>query len=254
MISGDGNVLVAATAATLTSVNTTLGAALSIGDTAITVAAGTNIAAGDTLLIGALVEPVIVRSITGTAVVSRRPLVNDHANGAAVVSSKLTHAFTAANCATKFWDGRLRWVIDTNTVVYQDAICTEYAFWRAASIDSLWDEDSKLGDVVDDEMDLDRLLDDALGDVVRKVNSATNGRAWTYTGPNQFEDATVFAAMIRIYRSRPGDVNGQMLDRYKGFLATELDLIVGTAPRDADQDAVIEEHEQVRYRSHALRR
>ena len=44
------------------------------------------------------------------------------------------------------------------------------------------------------------------------------------------------------------------VDRYVGFLDTEMDLIMGTAPRDGDQDGVIEEAEQVRYRSRELRR
>lgn len=240
--------------ATLTSVDTTLSAAPSAGDTSVSVASASGISAGDTVLVGTLEEPAVVRSISGTTLTLRRELVNDHGSGEALVSSRLTYQVSAANAATRFWDGRLVWTVDTNTVYYQDAIVTSYPFYRAASIDGLWDEDPALADVVDDAMDLERLLDDALGDVIRRVNASTRGRAWSYTGPQQFEDATYFAAMMRVYRSRAGDTNREMFERYQKELEQELSRLLGAAPRDEDQDGVIEDHEQVNYRSRELRR
>jgi hypothetical protein len=241
--------------ATIESVDTTLNGAVSAGATSIIVAANTNIDAGDRLIIADPVEEVLVAATpASTTVTLRRPLLHDHATGEKVQSTRLTFSVSAANSATKFWDGRLKWTLDTNTIRYQDCICTEYAFYRAATEQHLFDEEAKLQTLLDPEDDVSRLLDDGLAEVVARVNALTQGRAWSYTGPTQFAAATVFAALMAFYRSRPGTVAGEMMARYEDTLQKELTLITGASPRDTDQDGVIEREEQVMRRSGMIRR
>jgi len=255
LFSDTNNEIFSATNATISTVNTTLNGAVSAGATSIIVTSQTGIAAGDRLYIADPSEEVLVKTTpTSTTVALKRPLLNDHADGEAVVLSKLTYSVTAAQAATKFWDGRLKWVIDTSTIRYQDAIVTEYAFYRSASEQTLFDEEPKLYELIDTEHDVDRLLDDGLAEVIIRINAMTQGRAWTYTGPTQFTAANVFASLMMLYRRRGGDVSEQLYERYKTALKDELTLITAAAPRDTDQDGVIEAGEQASRGSGLIRR
>ena len=112
------------------------------------------------------------------------------------------------------------------------------------------DEEPKLNDLLDDEIDADRALDIAFDDVVKRIAAVTQGRAWTYIGPQSFKQATIFAAQRNLYRRQPGDTAEELYLRYQKELTDELERVTaGTAWRDADQDGVVEEHEQPRIRS-----
>jgi hypothetical protein len=208
--------------------------------------------AGDVIMLAGPPEELLVLTTpAANSVTLSRPVLYDHANAVTAVSHKVTYAVNTTQAATRFWDGRLKWTLDSVSY-YQDAICTEYAFYRAAKTQHLFDEEPKLLDLLDDETDAERLLDAGLAEVIKRVSSATRARAWAYTGPTQFIDATVYAALMKVYRSRPGDFNAELYERYRDELTAELKRIMGTAPRDTDQDGVVEQHEQKNARGGAL--
>jgi hypothetical protein len=47
------------------------------------------------------------------------------------------------------------------------------------------------------------------------------------------------------YRRQPGDEANQLYERYRDALNEELEGVMQTTPRDADQDRVIEEDERI---------
>ena len=77
--------------ATLEAINTTLNGAITRGATTLVVTAATNIAAKSILWLNVF-EQVVVESVASTTVTLRRPVLNDHANGVAIASNKLTYA------------------------------------------------------------------------------------------------------------------------------------------------------------------
>lgn len=75
------------------SVNTTLSAAASVGDTSISLTSGTSVARDRTYLLtsaAGLAERVDVMGISGTTATLRQPLVNDYASGATFQGTRIT--------------------------------------------------------------------------------------------------------------------------------------------------------------------
>lgn len=255
---GGGGEVFAAQDATIEAIDTTLSSAATVGSRSLAVASATGIAAGSTLLLSSF-EQVVVKSISGTDVTLRRPLLDSHASGAAAQSCKLSYAVTAEQAATLFWDGRLEWLVDegeaAETVYHQAAICTKHRFYRAADEADWLDEEPLLYDVLDPNADPDRQLDRALNDVVSRLSALTEGRAWSYVGPDSFKRATVYAAQMNLYRKQAGDDAEQLYERYRAEFQSELERVVaGTAWRDADQDGAVDASEQRSARSMRLYR
>jgi hypothetical protein len=248
---GDGASVFTAQTATLESINTTISAAAAAGARSITVTSANNITTGCVVTLSNR-EDVLVKSVSSTTVTLRSPLVESHAINATCRSHRVHYTVTAAQAATLFWDGRLEWVIDsantTKAVYNQACCCSKYPFQTTmATYVDLADEEPQIAAVLDDEIDVSRLLMKGAEDVRKRLDAITQGRSATYVAPVNFTDAVVFAALMRHYRSQRDDV---MFERYREAVRGEIDLLLaGAVYRDADQDGKIEENEQRAARS-----
>lgn len=246
---GSGQAIFEAATATLDSVATTLSAAAAAGAATISATSATGIAKNDTLWLTGE-EEVVVKSVSGTTVTLRRPLMDSHASGAAVESHDLSYSVSAALAGTRFWDGRLEWTVDSGAPYVQPCICTSYRWYRSASAADWYDEEPKLYDVLDSEYDVERHLDLALADVIKRIGTRERGRVWNYIGPDSFRDATILAAQRRLYRRTSGEESRELYERYTSELSDELERVMSSvAWRDANQDGAVDEAEQPTYRS-----
>jgi hypothetical protein len=258
LYTGDGAAIFEDQSATASTISTTLSAGAAVGATSIAVTSATGITPGRRFNVGTAateqVEECRCESISGTTVTLWTKLLFAHASGATVKGTRLTYSVSAANAATLFWDGRLEWTVDTSTLYVQAACCTKYPFrTNMATKQDLLDENPHTPDLLDADMDPQRLVIKGAEDVIKRVAALTNGRAHSFIGSVQFTDAVVYAAWMRYYRRLPGEEAERLYERYSATLASELEtLMAGVTYRDADQDGVVEEAEQRSYRSRRL--
>jgi len=252
---GDGGAVFSAQAASLLAINTTLSAAAAAGARTIAVASANNISTGCIVRLSGR-EDALVKLVATTTVTLRQPLTESHANAATCKSHRLYYTVTAAQAATLIWDGRLEWVVDaaiaaSKAVYNQACCCTKYPFQTTmATYVDLADEEPQIAAVLDEEIDISRLLMKGAEDVRKRLDAITQGRSATYVAPVNFTDAVVFASLMRHYRSQRDDV---MFERYRSALQEEIDLLLaGAVYRDANQDGKVEEKEQRTARSVAV--
>ena len=235
--------------ATVSSVSTTLSSAAAAGATTIALTSATGVAEGLVLRLAGPAENVRVKSVSGSTATLWRPLLHAHASGAAATGTLVTYAVSAEDADTLFFDGRAIWTLDSTSKQLTACECTKYPLSRDAACDAavLFDELPQLNNILDSTVDTERLLDDAHAEVLERIGG--KHRVRVYTGSDCFRRATVFAAARRIYRSRAGDSADQLYQRYSDALTTAVDELQGYAPRDTDQDGVIEERERISMKS-----
>jgi hypothetical protein len=244
--------------ATLSTINTVNNAAIAINATSLTVSNATGLAASREFWIRSPDEKLLCRSISGTTVTLARPCLFAHTNASTVEGTRITYAVTSTQAGTLFWDGYLDWVIDTGESTarhyHSHCVCTKHPFYRTATTQDLFDEDSLLARHIVDSVDPERLLDKGLREVVKSIAGKTEGRAWSYSGPHQFNDATVLAAFMVFYRPQGSDIAERLYKRYSDAFGSELDRLTGFVRRDTDQDGQAEAHERFSMRSARLHR
>jgi len=252
LIGGDGAEVMAATNVTVSSIDTTVNGAISKGDSTVTLTNASDITAGDRFWLRTPDEEVRCKTKSGNTVTLWSPLLYAHADTVTAEGTRLSYAADSDDANVLFWDGRAEWVIDTTTYRHTHCIITKYPFYRAATVTDLVDEEPHIEQLLSDETDAERLLDRGLDDVIKQI--ASRQRAWVYAGANVFAQATVFAALVRCYRSQSGETGEEMYTRYKEAMTEELDRITSIVPSDLDQDGEIEADEKRSFRSIPLYR
>ena len=247
---GDGCLLIDSADATVSSVNTTLTSAVSRGDLSITVESNTGLSNGSTPIVTDDLEQLLVRSIDDDVVYLRRPALHDHDNGSAVVGSRITYSVNSDVASKLWWDGRAEWTIDGTERAYTACECTKYPLDMSAapSEQDLFDEEPQLYNILDSEVDVYRVRELALQEVLKRLASASKDlRARVYPGSMAFRRAGVMAAMMAVYRRQRGQEAADLYERYKAELDAEISVICQATPKDSDQDGVVEENEKSSY-------
>jgi hypothetical protein len=236
--------------ATVSTINTTLNPGAKAGDTTINVVANTGMLVNSEMWLRDPDESVRIKEIDGTSIRLYRPLFHKHNAGSAVEGTRVTYAVTAAQAAVAFFDGWLEWILTvggspvhrTDTVV-----CTKYPLSRVATAQDLYEEEPMIRTLLASGEDVERLLDLAFEDVIKKVAMSVSGLVFTYAGNEQFRQATIYAAMMRRYRRQPGvadSISENMIERYSRSLTNELQSVLTYLPRDEDSDEIFEDHEK----------
>lgn len=246
---GEGSAVVEDEAATVSTINTTLSAAAVKGAAVLALASATGVSCGSDILLASPPETVRVKSISGTDATLWRPVINDHASGVAATGTMITYTVSAGDAATLFFDGRCEWTLDSVLTHVTSCECTKYPLVRevAATEVSLYDEAPSFHLMLSEGDDTLALLDNSHAEVLQRIGG--KARIRVYTGSELFRQATVFAVMRRLYRSRPGDSAREMYERYTAEMNEAIERLQGYAPRDGDQDGRIEENERISMRS-----
>jgi len=246
-IKGDGSVAFGPVNATLSSVDTTLNAAVSSGGFQINVGSAAGINNAVKCWITDDPEEVLIKSIAGTVVALRRPLTKDHASNAAVQGTQFSYAVSSAEANSTFWDGRIMANIDGgSSLVYTAVECGKYPMERIATIQDLFDEQPSLYHQSMREQDWERALDKGLEDVLKRVAKADPDlRARVYPASREIVDATVYATLVMFYRRNSSEEAGQLYDRYRRELSEEVEIFCGTAPGDRNQDGTVTADDRV---------
>lgn len=231
--------------ATQDTISTTLSSGASKGDATISVGSATGISSGREFWVRTPDEKVRCKTISGTTVTLWNPLLTDHASGVSVEGTRLQYTVTAAQAEPLTWDGRLEWTVDSANVYQQLMVCTKYnPFHQLTTEQDLFDVEPLLGNIIPAALDTQKLISNAIGEVLSRVAAKTMGRAHGYTGGAQLVRATAKAALMLVYSSKPGDENNRLYERYMEQLEGEIDRFMAFVPSDQDQDGVIEAHEQ----------
>lgn len=236
-----GEVVASGTATTVNSVNTTLSSAASKGDRTVSVASATGISNGSKLALTDVPEHVLVKSVSGTTVTLRRPLLEDHASGTTCQGYTVTYTVSAADADTLFWRGRAIWMVD-GAPYYTAVECTKYPLRRQATMNDIWAVHSKAHQVIPPEMDTEEALAVAHEDVLSHI--AAKAPARVFTGGQEFNRAVAFAFCVNLYRDQSNERGTVLFERFSAALENELEKITQTTPRDTDQDGVVEASEQ----------
>ena len=257
--SGSAGSIFTAQTATIGGIDTTLNGAVTAGATTITVTDATGFTAGENFyIVGAdgSSEQCTVKGQSSTTITLTRPLLNAYADTSTVESRKLTYTVTAAQAATRFWDGHLTWIADSDKYYFDHVVCTDYPLNRTAIANeqTLFKIEPLMKDSLDPNESLDRLLDLGFEDVLSYLNSVTGGRAWSFLGPRSFELAVGFAAMVHHYRNQPGEAGEELLERFQAAFQSEMKTRLDSVPRDLDMDGAVEDNERVSARSLRLYR
>jgi hypothetical protein len=243
-----GAAVVTDESATVSSVATTLSAAAEAGATAVSLTSATGVSAGLVFRLSDA-ENARVKSVSGTTATLWRPLLGDHAGGADATGTLITYAVSAEDAGTLFFDGRAIWTLDSASKQVTACECTKYLLSRDAACDTaaLFDELPALNDIIDGRTDPEKLLDEAHSEVLERIGG--KHRVRVYTGSDCFKRATTFAACVRIFRPRAGESARELYERYSEELTRAIEELQGYAPRDTDQDGVVEERERVSMKS-----
>jgi len=253
VVTGSGAIIVAAdTEATISSIDTVLAAAASRGATALNVSNTTGIANGSLLHLQDDPEAVLVASVgEGGAVTLRRPLLKDHASAGVVEGTRVSYALNATQAAQLWWDGHAKWTCD-GVVDFTAVECTKFPLRRKATAQDLYDRLPKLYELLDPEVDIERLLNLGHDEVLERIGIA--GRAKTFTGSSEFITATVLAAAMIHYQSQPTPEGKEMFERYREELVSKIEQLVAVVPRDANQSGTVEKSDMLSMRTVELRR
>lgn len=242
---------VTADTATVDSISTTTNGATSKDAVTVVLANASGISVGDEFWLRSPDEKVRAKTKSNNTVTLWAPCLYDHADGVTAEGSKLTYTVDADNATTRFWDGRVVWNIDGGTnVVYTSVECIEYGLPRLATYADVVRVYPKIGDILDDEVDIEDALDLAHDEVLSDIGGA--GRARTFTGSQAFVLSTVYKFLVNVFRPIRGAED--MQEKYEKAYASELEKVTISTPRDEDQDGSIEAHEQMNVRNVSLSR
>ena len=164
----------------------------------------------------------------------------------------MTASVSAAEAAAEFFGGWLNWKLTVGGAELHrndTAICTKYPITRSATVQDLLEEEPLIRDLKASTEDLERLLDLAHEDIVKKLATPVSGLVFTYVGPEQFRTATVLQALHRRYRRQPGEMAKEMSERYSMLVGQEIQGMLTMQPRDEDGDEIFRESEKKSWRS-----
>ncbi|MBE9552420.1 MAG: hypothetical protein IMF05_03040, partial [Proteobacteria bacterium] len=117
------NVLQAAAAATLSTADTTISAAVALGADTITVVSATGIVEGVEVWIGTtgtdILELCRVKSVATLVVTLQAPLQYAHVSGSEVKGSRITYALTTTHTATASRNNRALWAYTVDSTSYE---------------------------------------------------------------------------------------------------------------------------------------
>lgn len=241
--------LVAATAATLENVNTTLSANPAEGDRQVTVTSAANVVVGRTYRLGpadpsaatAPYEFVRVAGIAATVLTLRDELKYDHVNATVFASTLLTYAVTGAQASTLFWDGHAEWDLDTTVHpanIWTGLECTLRGHVNLATLADVAKRDALLAARLSATHDPQALLDNAFEDVLERVGSKF--RARTVVGSDAWVKPTVYRVLVELAQQYGAD---KALERWQSALDEAINTMLATHPADIDQDGAVEDHE-----------
>ena len=254
IVSGDGTTHGSGIAATVSTIDTTAANAITRGQRAINVVSATGMSVGQTMHIQDDPEEVLIRKVDGLEISLRRPVTLDHVTGATIEGSCITAAINSAVAGDLWWDGRCEWIID-GVKQFTAVECTKYPLDRLATVQDILDIEYSFYHLKDEELDVERLLDSALGDVLARIAvKSPDLRTRVFPASSEFRRVTALGALRMFYMRQRGEDARELFERYSGELIAEIDRICGTVPRDADQDGVIEPGDRVSFRSVRLER
>jgi len=247
ILNGSGAEVLPSTAATRSTIDAQLAAAVTAGDWTITSNTNVGFDAGETFYIQDDPEQFLVRSASGNTVNLRRPAMKSHINGATVEGTSITYAVNSTTAGTLWWDGHAEWNIDGSVFDKTGVCCTKYPMW------SVYPPDQELLDVIPllargkpDEVDLPRLrrlgTDRAMSHI---ASLAPDLRAETFAGSDSFRHASCLFAGQIYFMSQRGEENRELYDRYKREAEEEINRMVLVSPRDANLDGSVDEDERI---------
>lgn len=252
---GDGSEVFAGRTCTLSTIATTLNAAVSRGALSINVNSNTGFAVGGKFWLQDDPEEALCQKVASATVTLRRPLTRDHVVGATIEGTRVSYACNATDAVSTFWDGHLDWNLGGVIAEQSCFECTKFFNERRATVQDLYDEDPQFYNLWDPKMDLERALDLAHDDVLGLVAiKPSDQRARVAPASREFIKATVFQFFHRLYRPRAGNDNVELAKSYRAQAIEEVDRMCLILPRDADQDGVVEANEKVAHGTVRLRR
>jgi len=233
-----GGTIVDAANATASTIDTTLSAAAAKGARTISVTSATGIANRSRILLKDVLEEVLVKSVSGTTVTLRRPLVEDHANGSDVEGGRITYAVSADDADDLFWRGSAVWTVDS--VEYRTGVeCTKYPLRRQATMVDVWAAHTRADQYIPAEVDPEEALDQAHEDVLTDIAARDAARVFTASG-EQFRRAVAFTFWRNIYMDQASDRAIVLFDRFSQAADNEVGKICSITARDANQDGKVD--------------
>lgn len=232
---------------TVSTIDTVINVAATRGDRSISVSSNTGMEVGKTMKFIDDPEVVKVRKVDGCNVYLRERLLCDHVNAANVVGTEVTFSCNSTVANVLFWDGHLDINIDGgSSFVHTSVECTKYPVTSLCTTQDLFAIEPALYQMLDDDADLEQWKNIASQYVLSRIaTSSPDLRVRVYPGSAEFSHATALAAMMMLYGRQHGDEAGEMYQRYKERLDSEISRVSQTTPRDTDQDADIEPGERI---------
>jgi hypothetical protein len=258
---GNGSAVVAAaTAANRSSVSTTLSSAAAAEAETVSVADGTGITQGERYRVagaGAPDEQVECKSISGTTVTLRRPLIYGHANAATFEGVRLSYALTAAQAATEYDDC---WAIFSWETAAGDqppgrvdlTISRGYVT-NPLTPDRLRVADPHLTRRVSAYADLDEICRLAFHEVLERLRAGGMPVQDLVAACHRIEPAVRYLALYMIAEQYGADYAEERERRWNRF-ENVFQVFGSTAPVDEDRDNAISTHEKWTAPSITLRR
>jgi len=251
LVRGDGSAVFTDKAGVVSTIDTVTNAAVSVGDRTVTLNSVTGVSGGSLIYLASPREPVRVKTLSGLVATCWTPCRHAHTNGVTAQGSQLSVVATAAQTATRFWDGRCAWTLDSVLTEYSAVECTDYPLLRHANVDDVRRHlASRPDQLFSAEDDVEDLMDAAHDLVLERIGA--RARARVYPAGQEFRYATCMALAVRIYGVR--QATGDMYERYRTRLQEAIERITAIIPRDADQDGVIEAGEKVSMRGGRITR
>ena len=239
---GDGGLRVNNATATVSNVNTVLTAATNAAKKTITVDNAAGVAEGLRLKIASPTEWVRVKTVSGNSVTLWSPLREAHANNATVQSTRCSYTIGASNVTSTFFDGRCRWELSGNAVVYTGLECTLYPLARAATEIDLYEINPQFAQLLAAEEDPEASLDAAHEYVLEQIGK--RGRARMYPASAEFSRCVALAFARNHYLGQSTEVAKSQFEKYDKECGQAIATIMANLTPDEDQDGEIEADEQ----------
>ena len=248
---GDGGIVFSDQACVVSTIDTVTNAAVEVGDRTVTLNSVTGVSGGSEFYLRDPTEKVRVKTVAALVATLWAPVRHAHINGVTAEGSTITLTVSAANAATRFWDGRVGWTLDSTLTEFTAVECTDYPLLRHATVVDVGRHiNSRPDQFFSAEDDVEDLLDAAHELVLERIGA--RARARVFPAGQEFRYATCMALAVRIYGARQS--TGEMYDRYRVRLQEAIERIVEIIPRDTDQDTVIEASEKISMRGGKITR
>jgi hypothetical protein len=247
ILDGSGTEVLGSTEATVSAITTTLAGAVSKGSQSMEVVSNVGMESGSVFYVQDDPEQFKVRVVEGTTVLLRRPAMTPHRAGATVEGTTITYTANATTASKLWWDGHAEINID-GSVFDKIAVCC-----AKAPMSSVLPTDDDLraviplfGRGVPTEVDIEQLLELGHDRVMSRLSAlAPDQRPQTFYGSAGFRHASALASAMIYYMSQRGEENKDLYERFRLDFEREVDQMVLTMPRDANQDGKIAEDERI---------